>query len=158
MHPNAQLITDLYTAFQQLDGAAMSACYAGDARFSDPVFTDLHGPQVGAMWRMLTGRAQDLVVDFSRVQADDRQGSAHWEAHYSFSQTGRQVHNIIEARFTFADGRIQTHTDDFDLWRWTRMALGPTGWLLGWSPVVQGKVRAQAAKGLERFMEKEGAG
>src|SRR5436189_149274 len=61
-HPNEELIDRFYAAFGARDGAAMSALYAPDARFSDPVFTDLTGDEPGAMWRMLTGRATDLRI------------------------------------------------------------------------------------------------
>ena len=152
MHPNAQLIDRFYTAFAARDGAAMTACYHPDASFSDPVFPDLHGAQVGGMWRMLTSRAKDLKIEHSAVEADDSQGKAHWEAWYTFSGTGRFVHNVIDARFTFKDGLILSHTDDFDLYRWSRQALGATGWLLGWTPMVRDKVRGQAAAGLTKYL------
>jgi len=155
MHDNAQLITDLYTAFAARDGARMEACYAPTATFSDPVFTELRGAEVGAMWRMLTGRAADLVVEFSGVEADDRTGRAHWEAWYTFSATGRKVHNIIDATFEFEDGKIVKHVDVFGFYRWTRMALGVSGVLLGWTPIVQGKVRRGAREGLTAFMAKD---
>lgn len=155
MHPNAQLLQRFYEAFQRRDGEAMAACYHPDAQFSDPVFTDLRGAEVGAMWRMLCGRARDLDVSFRDVQADAAQGSAHWEARYTFS-TGRRVHNRIEAAFEFRDGLILRHRDRFDLWRWTRMALGPLGVALGWSPLVQGKVRRTARAGLSAFLAKQG--
>lgn len=151
---SAALIDELYTAFARKDAAAMGACYAPDAHFSDPVFRDLRGAQVPAMWRMLCERGADLVVTHGEVHADDGIGSARWQATYTFSQTGRKVHNTIQARFTFKDGKIATHVDDFSLWRWTRMALGMPGVLLGWSPMVQNKVRAQAMKGLGLFMKR----
>ena len=130
----------------------MVACYHSEIRFSDPVFPSLQGERAGGMWRMLCARATDLRIDFSGVEADDHHGSAHWEAHYTFSATGRKVHNIIEARFGFTDGKIAVHHDTFDFWRWTRMALGPTGWLLGFTPIVQNKVRRQAAIGLDKYL------
>ena len=49
MHPNAELLTGFYNAFAERDGAAMASAYHPDAQFSDPVFPDLRGPQVGAM-------------------------------------------------------------------------------------------------------------
>jgi ketosteroid isomerase-like protein len=154
MHPNAQLIERFYSAFQKRDGAAMAACYAPDVTFTDPVFPGLEGPRAGGMWRMLCERAKDLRVEFSNVQADDATGSAHWEAWYPFSRTGRPVHNVIEARFRFRDGLIIEHTDAFDFWRWSRQALGPTGVLLGWTPMIQGAVRKKAAEGLDEFLAK----
>lgn len=156
MHPNAALIQSFYEAFQRCDGATMAAAYHPDASFSDPVFPDLKGPEVGGMWKMLTGRAADLKVEFSGIEADDQGGKAHWEAWYTFSATGRKVHNVIDATFTFRDGRILTHVDVFDFWRWSRQALGTPGLLLGWSPVVKNKVRDQAGRGLKKFLA-EGA-
>src|SRR5205807_9783064 len=70
-HPNDELIQRFYAAFARHDGDSMAACYAPDARFSDPVFTDLRGEEPGAMWRMLTGRAQDLEVKLAEHEAGD---------------------------------------------------------------------------------------
>lgn len=156
MHPHAKLLTDFYTAFQRRDSEAMGACYHAEVEFSDPVFRGLRGGRARAMWRMLCERGKDLELTFSDVQADERTGRAYWEARYTFSATGRKVLNRIHAEFEFRDGLILRHTDRFDLWRWTRQALGPTGVLLGWTPLVQGKVRAQAAASLDKYMRERG--
>ena len=148
---NTAVITRFYQAFQRLDAEAMVACYSDDIVFSDPVFGTLRGKDAGDMWRMLTTRAKDFTLTFDTVRADERAGSARWVARYLFSQTSRTVVNDIQARFVFRDGKICEHHDSFDLWRWARQALGTTGVLLGWSPLVQGKVRAQAQKGLRAF-------
>ncbi|WP_116828964.1 nuclear transport factor 2 family protein [Pseudomonas syringae] len=150
---NSALITRFYEAFAQLDAEAMSACYTDDVLFSDPAFGELRGAQVGNMWRMLTSRAKNFSVVFDQVRADDQTGSAHWVATYLFSQTGRTVVNDIQARFVFRDGRICEHRDHFDMWRWSRQALGLKGLLLGWTPLVRNAVRAQALKGLKTFSE-----
>ena len=150
-HPNAALLERFYSAFARRDGAAMAACYAPDARFSDPVF-DLAGAEVGAMWSMLCERGHDLRVEWRDVRADDANGAAHWEARYTFSATGRPVHNIIDAAFTFSAGRIARHVDTFDLWRWSRMALGAKGALLGWTPFLRKAIRRQARRGLDAWI------
>ena len=148
---NEALINRFYEAFARTDGDAMAACYTADAHFHDPVFQDLHGDEVGSMWRMLCERATDLEVEHSKVQADGEQGSAHWDASYTFS-TGRHVLNRIDASFVFEDGLISAHRDRFDLYAWARQAIGPVGVLLGWTPMIQGRIRAQARQGLEEFM------
>ncbi|KFF85634.1 MULTISPECIES: nuclear transport factor 2 family protein [Pseudomonas] len=150
---NSALITRFYEAFAQLDAEAMSACYTDDVLFSDPAFGELRGAQVGDMWRMLTSRAKNFSVVFDQVRADDQTGSAHWVATYLFSQTERTVVNDIQARFVFRDGKICEHRDHFDMWRWSRQALGLKGLLLGWTPLVRNAVRAQALKGLKTFSE-----
>lgn len=136
-HPNAALVTKFYEAFQRKDGEAMAASYAPNVTFSDPVFQELRGAHAGNMWRMLTGRAKDLAVTFRDVTADDAQGTAHWEATYTFA-TGRKVHNVIDARFRFENGRIVEHHDTFDFPKWSRQALGPVAAV----PVVGGLLRA----------------
>lgn len=146
------LVARFYTAFQAKDVEGMVACYTPDVRFSDPVFPDLVGDRARGMWRMLVARGKDLRLEFRDVRADDRAGTAHWEAWYTFSATGRQVHNVIDASFTFRDGLIATHTDRFDLYRWTRHALGAKGALFGWSPIVQGAIRRQADRSLTKFL------
>lgn len=154
MHPNAQLITDFYAAFAKRDAEGMIACYARNVEFADAVFTSLRGEEVFSMWRMLTERAKDLRVEVSGIEGDDTTGKAHWDAHYTFSATGNQVQNRIDARFTFADGKIVHHVDTFDLWKWAGMALGLKGKLLGWLPPVQGGIRKKADAGLRAYMKK----
>ncbi|TDY21648.1 ketosteroid isomerase-like protein [Paraburkholderia sp. BL6665CI2N2] len=154
-HTNTELIQRFYTAFQQRDAETMVACYADDVVFSDPAFGELRGEEARDMWRMLVARAQDFSLTFEGVEADDRSGRAHWIASYLFSQTGRAVVNRIDARFVFRDGRIVEHRDSFDLWSWTRQALGLKGTLLGWSPLVQRAIRAQARKGLELYRRRQ---
>mgnify|MGYP001567456278 FL=1 len=148
---NNAVITEFYQAFNRLDADAMSACYTEDVLFSDPVFGELRGRQAGDMWRMLTSRAKEFSVVFDNLRADERTGGAHWVATYLFSQTGNTVVNDIQARFVFRDGKICEHHDHFDLWRWSRQALGTKGLLLGWTPFVQNAIRAQAQKGLKAF-------
>ena len=63
------------------------------------------------------------------------------------------MHNKVDARFDFEDGKIIRHVDSFDLWRWTRMALGTTGVMTGWSGFAQTKVRSTADRSLRRFIE-----
>lgn len=153
-HPNSALIQRFYEAFARRDAEAMSACYTPDVRFSDPVFGELRGDEARDMWRMLTQRAQEFSLTFSEVEANERSGSAHWVARYLFSQTGRTVVNRIQAQFVFRDGLIAEHHDSFDLWRWSRQALGFKGVLLGWTPFVQRAIRAQARKGLGAYRSK----
>lgn len=158
MHPNGEIIQRFYSCFQLRDGVCMSNYYHPEATFSDPVFGTLRGSEIGSMWRMLCGRAEDLEITFDVGHADDRSASAHWEARYTFGQTGRYVYNVIDASFKFQDGRIIRHVDRFNLWRWTRMALGPLGLFLGWTSFVQDRVRKSARRGLDAFIQTQTTG
>ena len=151
-HPNAAAIERFYRAFDARDAATMNELYAPDATFSDPAFGTLDGEQVRAMWTMLTGQADDLSIVASDVRADDTSGSAHWQATYTFTATGRKVVNEIDATFRFRDGKVVEHHDDFSFWRWSRQALGPAALLLGWNPVGHAIVRRRARGQLEAFM------
>jgi ketosteroid isomerase-like protein len=149
------MIEKFYASFGKRDAEGMVACYAPDVVFSDPVFPSLQGQEAFAMWRMLTKRAADLRVEASGIEADDASGRAHWEAYYTFSQTGCRVHNRIDATFAFREGRIVRHTDRFDLRAWAAMALGLRGKLLGWAPAMQRAIRKNADKGLRAYMAKQ---
>jgi ketosteroid isomerase-like protein len=154
--PNEEIVERFYSAFAARDGAGMQACYAPDVTFSDPVFVGLQGSEVGAMWRMLTGRAQDLRVELLEHSANGDRGSARWRATYTYTQTGRPVVNDVRAELRFRDGRIAEHVDRFGFHRWARQALGAPGLLLGWTPMLRATVRKRARAALDEFMAAEG--
>lgn len=155
MHPNARTIETFYRAFQRLDSGTMAAIYHPEATFADPVF-ELKGDEIGDMWRMFCTSGDDLRVTFSDPAADDVGGTARWEAWYTFKPTGRPVHNVIDAAFTFIDGAVVTHNDAFDLASWSRQALGWSGALLGRTGFMQKRIRHQAMGQLARFQNKTG--
>lgn len=150
MHENGRIIERFYEAFQRGDAETMAAVYHPSARFDDPVFS-LEGAAIGDMWRMFCEPGRTPRIEFSEVHADEKTGSARWEARYTFPPTGRQVHNVIEAEFTFDDGRVTHHSDRFDLPAWARQALGTSGALLGRSRFMQTRIRRQAAEQLARY-------
>lgn len=147
------IISKFYTAFQQKDYETMASLYHPEASFQDAAFHLHSGKEAGAMWKMLISSGKDLRIEFRDVAEGDTSGTAHWEAWYTFSKTGRKVHNVIDAQFEFKDGLIYRHRDHFDFWRWSRQALGLTGWLLGWSNFLKTKVHATAMKSLQAFMK-----
>jgi len=153
MHANERLIETFYTSFKSSDAKGMSACYQPDITFSDPVFPRLQGKQVFAMWAMLCERKADPNDRwFENITADDVRGSAHWEAKYKFPLNGRPVHNKIDARFEFRDGKISTHVDSFPFWKWSRMALGAVGVVAGWNPLFQKVMQKKVGQRLADFI------
>ena len=148
---NAALIEKFYSAFARRDAETMASCYHPEVEFSDPAFPALRGEEAGDMWRMLCERGKDLEIQWSGVRADGASGSVHWQARYTFSATGRRVHNRIDARFEFDGALIRRHRDSFDLWAWAGQALGLKGRLLGWTPMVRKAIQAQAGKALEAY-------
>lgn len=154
MNSNEELIRRFYTAFQQLDYRTMQACYSDDPIFNDPAFGVLEGNEVGAMWEMLCKNARDLSLQFSNIQLlDEEYATCNWTAKYTFPKTGRKVVNNIKAHMRIQEGRITEHTDQFDIWKWSRQALGIPGILLGWSGYMKSKIRNNARKRLGKFMD-----
>lgn len=153
MHPHQQLIEQFYNSFNKLDATGMIGCYHADVTFYDPVFENLNAAEVAAMWTMLCRNAKDFSLQYSRVEAGNEYGSCEWVATYTFSATGRKVVNQVKAHFKFHEGRIIEHMDDFDLWKWSRQALGARGLILGWSGFVINKVRKSAKASLKKFRQ-----
>ncbi len=145
------LIERLYTGLDSHDGEAMAACYAPQAVFEDPAFGELRDGAPADMWRMLTGNAKQLDVTVLEREADDRTGTAVWEAHYKFAQTGRDVVNTVHSRFVFEGGLIVDQRDSFDLRAWAAQALGPAGKLLGLTPLLGPMIRRRTAGQLAAY-------
>ena len=149
-----ELIKEFYKAFDQRDAKGMNKHYHADASFSDPVFVDLDAKRTKAMWTMICGRGKDLRVNLVSLQANGDSGEAVLEATYTFSQTGRKVVNRVSSNFQFKDGKIYQQKDDFDFYKWTKMAIGPLGFLLGWSPSFQKKLQSKTSGVLDDYIKK----
>jgi ketosteroid isomerase-like protein len=150
---NEETINRFYTAFQKLDYATMQSCYAPDAVFSDPVFGLLDADQTKAMWEMLCKRAKDFSLNYGDIRIlDEEYTTCRWVAKYLFSKTGRRVVNNVTPHMRFKDGLIIEHTDAFDFYKWSRQALGITGFLFGWTNFMHKRIQMQAKFGLEQFM------
>ncbi len=155
MNNNEKLIQKFYTSFANQDLETMISFYHEKIQFQDPAFGILKGNDARDMWKMLIERAKgEIKIEFSDIKADKISGSAIWVATYNFSQTNRKVINIIHAEFEFQDGLIIKHTDDFDIWKWSKQALGFAGLLLGWTSFMQRKIQEKALSSLRKFQEK----
>jgi ketosteroid isomerase-like protein len=151
---NAELITKFYESFAKGDAEAMVNCYHNGIQFHDPAFGVLIGEDAKNMWRMLIGRNKgNIHITFSNVVANEKIGSANWRAEYIFSQTNRKVINVISAKFEFADGKIIRHTDNFDIYKWTKQALGIKGYLLGWTAFMRKQIQQQSGKLLKKYTD-----
>ena len=145
------VVIRFYEGFVKKDSSQMAECYADTVTFSDPVFPNLKGEEARKMWRMLCSNGKDLKVTYEILASNDSEVYVHWDAYYTFSGTGRKVHNSINTVMTVKDGLITKHQDQFNFWKWSSQALGPIGILLGWTPFLQAKIQAKAKKSLERF-------
>ncbi len=155
MTANETTIFKFYSAFANADVAKMCECYHPNVEFRDPAFGLLKGEEVCNMWKMLIERSKgNLTIDYSEIKANEHFGSAFWVANYIFSKTKRKVRNSISAKFHFQDGLIIKHTDDFDIWKWSKQALGLKGILFGWTGFMQKKIQDQARMSLKKYSKK----
>ena len=151
------IIEAFYSAFSELDAEKMTSFYHNDVVFEDPAFGRLNGNRAKAMWHMLceSQKNKDFRIIYSDINADDSTARAYWEAFYSFSKTGRKVHNKINAHFEFKDGLIIKHTDKFNLHKWARQALGFKGLVLGRTKYFSNKLKLQTNKLLDRYIKEK---
>jgi len=154
MNNNEELIQTFYDAFARLDYETMQNSYSENPVFNDPVFGILQGDEVKAMWEMLCKNAKGLTINVEKIMVDGEYGTCNWIAKYTFSKTGRRVVNKVKAHMKIENGKITEHTDEFDIYKWSRQALGLPGILLGWSGYLKNKIRYDARKKLKQFMGK----
>lgn len=159
MTPNENTLIKFYTAFANADASTMCECYHRKIQFRDPVFDLLKENDVCDMWKMLMEKSKGNVkIEFSEIKADEYIGSVKWTATYNFSKTNRKVVNDIHAQFQFKEGLIIKHTDDFDIWKWSKQALGIKGYLFGWTGYFQQKIQQKALLSLKEYKQTKYAG
>ena len=146
MKLNEDVVKDFYSAFAKLDYKTMQDCYSDDPVFNDPVFGIVQGSDVKLMWKRLCRNAKNFSLTYDSVKCDGEYCTCNWIARYTFSKTGRTVVNNVKSYMRIVNGKITEHTDDFNIYRWSRQALGLTGILLGWSGYLKNKIRRQAWK------------
>lgn len=147
------VVEEFYEAFARLDAETMAACYHDEVVFSDPAFGTLKGKHARNMWRMLCAsqKGKGFEVSYSNVRSAGKGVAAQWEAHYTFSATGNKVVNRIEAYFEFEEGKIIKHQDSFDLYKWSKQALGVKGTLLGWTTFFKRQLQRQTNALLAKY-------
>lgn len=151
-----KLLNRFFTSFQRGDAKGMCSCYHEKATFTDPAFGQLNRKQVDGMWTMLLSRKEsDISIEFFDIEANPESGEGRWIATYRYGQKKRRVKNKVHSKFEFQDGKISKQVDDFDLWIWSKQALGSMGSLLGWSSFLRNKIQTMARKKLDSFMSNQ---
>lgn len=152
---NKEIIEKFYTSFSDGNITGMLACYHKDIVFQDPVFGKLEGERAVKMWEMLLSQKKDdTIITFDNIEATTENGKANWVAKYLYGDKKRKVVNRVSAAFKFKDGKIIEHVDTFNLWKWTRQALGASGFLMGWTPYMKNKIQSTTNQKLDEFINK----
>lgn len=153
----SNIIEKFYEAFANLDAERMVEWYHENVTFEDPAFGILRGEDAKNMWRMLchSQKGKDFKVITSNIEYTPEAGKARWEAFYTFTKTGRKVHNIINASFKFKEGKIINHVDKFSLYRWSRQAIGLKGFFVGWTAFFKQKLNQQTRLLLSEFQKNQ---
>ena len=151
---NKDLVVKFYTAFSEGNAKSMTECYHHDVVFQDPAFGKLTGDRAKNMWHMLlSNKTNDSGgVTFKNIIVNDSKVSAEWRAEYLFGEKKRPVVNNVTANFKFRDGKIIEHIDDFDVWTWSKQALGLSGLLLGWTSFLKNKIQQNANAKLDEYI------
>ena len=141
-----------YDAFTAGDAAAMTSCYDEQVVFKDPAFGTLKGERARHMWHMLLSKKGAApTVRYTVLHETDSQGTVEWIAFYNYGVKQRPVINKVTATFVLLDGKILQHTDHFNLWNWSKQALGIPGYLLGWSDFFRSKIQKKTNLMLDQY-------
>lgn len=117
---NAETVTRFYKAMQSGDYETIMSLYHPDAEFSDPAFPGIKGSKLEGMWKLITNAKPDIKFRDVEVQKDGSV-TGHWDADYELIK-GNPIHNSIDSKFEFKDGKIIKHTDSFNFSKWADQA------------------------------------
>lgn len=123
MHTNGVLLQRLFTALNQHDHTTMASCYHPEATFRDIAFDLTNSKSIQDMWNMIC-KCSDIEATFEIIDVDYLDGRVKLVADYTYKDTRRRVHNVIDSRFRFQDGLIIEHRDSCDACVWAAMAFG----------------------------------
>ncbi len=152
-----QILNEFYQSFASGDAQGMVKFYGEHVEFSDPVFGPLKGDRAAAMWKMLLSRRDESTqISYKILETTENTGKVNWKAEYNYGPKKRRVINHIHSNITIRNGKIVRHIDHFDIWKWSRQALGTPGYLLGWSGFMRNKIRNTVNHMLDKYMSQNG--
>ncbi len=146
-----ELIRNFYTALSNHDAEKMVSFYHDDIVFNDPIFGKLKGQTAKKMWYWLLENGKDMQIKYSNIEGNDAQGSATWEARYTFGIEKRPVLNRVKAYFELKDGKIIKHVDDYSLHRWATQTMGWKGKIMGGTAYFKKKLQFKSRRMLENY-------
>jgi ketosteroid isomerase-like protein len=150
---NKDILSKFYSSFSEGNAKGMVECYHKNVVFQDPAFGKLEGNKAKKMWEMLLSNKKTTIkVSYSNIQTSNEKASADWIAEYVYGK--RKVINKVSAKFKFKEGKIIAHIDHFNLWKWSIQALGPIGYLLGWTPFMKAKIQKKVNQKLANYIAK----
>jgi hypothetical protein len=151
------IIDRFYTAFSHLDAEKMVQCYHPDVVFKDAAFGQLKGNRAMNMWRMLceAQKGKNFTVMYKVIHCDQEKANANWEAFYTFGPTGRKVHNKISASFIIENDLIVQHEDNFNLYSWSKQAMGLKGFFIGHTFFFRKKLQEKTNTMLDKFEKRQ---
>ncbi len=145
-----------YEAFTVRDHYTMGLLYAEHATFSDPVFQLLNAKGTRLMWQMLLSRAED---DFGIEYRHSRRRTftctcqlgcaVHVLRHRTAGEEPCDDRDAAGRRQDRAAGRHVQPVALVFASAWAQKAR-----LLGWTPIVRNKIRAQASAALRDYARK----
>lgn len=145
-----------YSAFKNKDIQKMWSIYADDITFTDPAFGTLNGEEAKYMWKMLLENEESqFQLNYTIISENNEETTVKWTAQYFFGPNRRTVINHVIAKLSFENGQIKTHTDHFSMWKWSKQALGISGFLLGWTPFFKQKVQKMTQSRLKIYIQKQ---
>ena len=151
MNQNEATIHRFFTAYQNKEYTTMQNCYSEDAVYNNPIYGLNDTEHVKAMWEMICKTNKEESLHFENIELLDHEyATCDWSLVYYY--TNRRINNKIKSYLRLENGLIIEHTDAFDLYKWTRMAFGLTGSLIGWSNFFQKRIQKSTRKKLSEFI------
>ena len=151
MNQNEATIHRFFTAYQNKEYTTMQNCYSKDAVYNSPIYGLINAEHVKAMWEMICKTNEEESLHFEKIELLDHEyTTCDWSLAYYY--TNRRINNKIKSYLRLENGLIIEHTDAFDLYKWSRMAFGLTGLLIGWSKFFQKKIQKSTRNKLSEFI------
>ena len=139
-----EIAIKFYDAFSAANIDVLKQLYDKKLIFNDNIFVNLDYNETISMWSSLLVGNKNMSIKYEIKKYSEKYVEVEWIADYLFTSTNRNIKNIILAKMEIDQGKIINHTDNFDFYKWSQMAFGITGVLIGWTSFFKNKVRTEA--------------
>jgi hypothetical protein len=147
-------IETYFDAFSKGDYRTMRSLCDPKITFNDPVYTSLQGKSVFALHHFMAERRICPTITIRSISEKGNRVKVKWTNEYEYATYKTHISIDVRSIFHFEHTSIISQTDQYNLWKWSKMALGFTGTYLGWTPMFRSTLRRSSQQSLATFIQK----
>lgn len=146
------IINKVFESITELNSVKINALYADEAIFEDPSIGEITGVVIKYWWQFLYGQMSNISIEVLDIKINGDEAIVSWKNNHLLKLTGKQLSLDFTTNFTFKDGFIVFHKNNYDFKQFVKQAFGPIAAMSG-NKIMQKMIKGQLNKMISNYIK-----